>query len=131
MRLVISFGSKYLLQFNAEPESSIARFKWMIKLYLLGRSFLAVALNLMFLPWFTSNSCLFVILSNSMSNHPGHDPLTSQIFFIFSLFVDSVEMINPWKFQPSTLYGSKVTEIWKFDRNGCSGIKSFLNLYFL
>ena len=32
---------------------------------------------------------------NFMSNHPGHDTLTSQILFIFSLFVDDVEMINP------------------------------------
>ena len=32
---------------------------------------------------------------NCMSNHPGHDTLTSQILFIFPLFVDSVEMIDP------------------------------------
>ena len=32
---------------------------------------------------------------NSMSNHPGHDTLTSHILFIFSLFVDTVERINP------------------------------------
>ena len=37
-------------------------------------------------------------MGNSMSNHPGHDTLTSQVLFIFSLIVDNVEMINPWKF---------------------------------
>ena len=36
-----------------------------------------------------------VSLGNSMSNHPGHVKLTSQILFIFSLCVDNVEMINP------------------------------------
>ena len=41
----------------------------------------------------------------------GHDTLISQILFIFSLFVDSVEMINPGKFQSSTPYGSEVIEI--------------------
>ena len=34
-------------------------------------------------------------MGNSMSNHPGHDTLTSQVLFIFSLIVDNVEMINP------------------------------------
>ena len=53
-------------------------------------------------------------LGNSMTNHPGLDTLTSQILLIFLLFVDSVEIINPWNFQPSTLYSSKVIEIWKF-----------------
>ena len=66
-------------------------------------------------------------VGNSMSNHPGHDTLTSQILLIFSLVVDNVETINPWKFQTSTSYGSKVIKIWKFDRNGCSS----LNLRFL
>ena len=42
---------------------------------------------------------------NSMSDHPGNDTLTSEILFIFSLFVDSVEMINPCKFQYSTPLG--------------------------
>ena len=51
---------------------------------------------------------------NSMSNHPWHDTFTSQILFIFSLFLDSVEMINPWRFQPSPPYSYKVIEIWKF-----------------
>ena len=35
---------------------------------------------------------------NSMSNHPVFldvDTLSSQILFIFSLFVDNIEMINP------------------------------------
>ena len=50
-------------------------------------------------------------LGNSMSNHPGHDIHTSQILFIFLLFVDSVEMTNSCKFQPSTPYRSKVIEI--------------------
>ena len=36
-----------------------------------------------------------MIKGNSMSNHPGHETLTSQILFIVSLFVDNVEMINP------------------------------------
>ena len=52
---------------------------------------------------------------NSMSNHPiflDVDTLTSQILLIFSLFVDNVEMINPWKFQPLTPNGSKV--YWDF-----------------
>ena len=66
-------------------------------------------------------------VGNSMSNHPGHDTLTSQILLIFLLFVDNVETINPWKFQTSTSYGSKVIKIWKFDWNGCS----ILNLRFL
>ena len=43
-----------------------------------------------------------------------HATLTSQILFIFSLFVDSVEMINPWKFHLSTSYDSQVIKIWKF-----------------
>ena len=62
------------------------------------------------------------LVGNSMSNHPiflDVDTLASQILFIFSLFVDNVEMTSPWKFQPSTPYGSKIIEIWKFDRNGC------------
>ena len=62
-----------------------------------------------------------------MSNRPiflDVDTLTSQTLFIFSLFLDNVEMINPWRLQPSTSYGFKVIEIWKFDRNGCSGVKS-------
>ena len=66
-------------------------------------------------------------MGNSMSNHPiflDVDTLTSQIVFIFSLFVDNVEMVNPWKFQPSFPYGSNVIEIWKIDRNGCTGAKS-------
>ena len=67
-----------------------------------------------------------------MSNHPVFldvDILTSKFLFIFSLFVDDVEMINPWKLQPSSPYGSKVIEIWKFDQNGCSRVKSaILNL---
>ena len=41
-----------------------------------------------------------------MSNHPGHDTLTSQILLIFSLFVDRVEMINPQKLQPQ-LFGTQ------------------------
>ena len=69
-----------------------------------------------------------------MSNYPiflDVDTFTSQILFIFSIFVDNVEMINPWKFQSLTVYGSKITEIWKFDRNVCSGVKSaILNLRF-
>ena len=56
-------------------------------------------------------------------------PLTFCSFF--SLFVDNVEMINPWKFQTSTLYKSKVIKIWNFDQNGCSRVKSaILNLCF-
>ena len=69
---------------------------------------------------------------NSMSNHLSHDTFTSEILFIFSLFVDSVEMINSWKFLPWTPYSSKVIKIWKSDQNGCSRIKSaILNLCFL
>ena len=72
---------------------------------------------------------------NSMSNHPiflDFDIFTSQILFIFSLFVDNVEMINLWKFQPSTPYSSEVIEIWKLDRNGCSSVKfAILNFCFL
>ena len=37
---------------------------------------------------------LLVVLGNSMSNHLGHDILTSHILLTFSLFVDSNEMIN-------------------------------------
>ena len=70
-----------------------------------------------------------------MSSHPvvlDVDTLTSQILLTFSLFVDNVEMMNPWKFQPSTPYSYKVTEIWKFDRNGFFGVKSaILNSRFL
>ena len=67
-----------------------------------------------------------------MSNHSGHDTLTSQIVFIFSLFVDNAEIINPWKFKTSTPYGSEVIETCKFDQNGCSGVRSaILNLRFL
>ena len=69
---------------------------------------------------------------NSMSNHPiflDVDTLTSQILFIFSLFLDNVEMNNPWKFKSSTPYSSKFIEIWKFDRNGCSGVKSTILNY--
>ena len=69
------------------------------------------------------------LLGNSMSNDPEYDTLTSQILFIFSFFVDNVEMINPWKIQPSTSYSYEVIEIWKLDRNGRSGVKSaILNL---
>ena len=68
---------------------------------------------------------------NSISNDPIFlDVDTSQILLISLLFVDNVEMINPWKLQPPTLYSSKVIEIWKFDRNGCSRVKSaILNLF--
>ena len=70
-----------------------------------------------------------------MSNHSialDVDNLTSHIFLICLLFVDNVEMINPWKFQLSAPYSSKVIEIWKFDRNECSGVKSaILSLHFL
>ena len=73
--------------------------------------------------------------SNFMSNHPVFldvDTLTSQILFIFSLFVDNIEIINPRKFQPSSPYGSIVIEIWKFDQNECFGVKSaILNWLFL
>ena len=52
-----------------------------------------------------------------MSNHSiffDVDTLTFQILFIFfSLFVDNVKMINPWKFQPSTPCGSDVIKILK------------------
>ena len=72
------------------------------------------------------------LMGNFMSNHPGHDTLTSQILSNFSLFADSVEMINLWKFQPSTPYGFEVIEIWNFERNGSSGVKPvILNLRFL
>ena len=37
---------------------------------------------------------LLLVLGNFMTNHLGHDTLTSQILFTFSLFVDSNEMIN-------------------------------------
>ena len=59
-----------------------------------------------------------ILLGNSMSSHLiflDIDTLTSQILFFFSLFEDNFEMINPWKFHPSTPYNSKVIEIWKFD----------------
>ena len=56
-----------------------------------------------------------------MSNYPEHNTLTSQILFIFSLFVDSAEMINPWKFQLLTPYSSEVIEILKFDWHGVPG----------
>ena len=36
-----------------------------------------------------------ILEGNSTFNHPGHDTLISQILFIFSLFVDTVQMINP------------------------------------
>ena len=69
-----------------------------------------------------------------MSNHPiflDVDTLTSQILFMFSLFVQNFEMINPWKFQPSIPYGSKIIDIWKFYWNGCSRVKSaILNFVF-
>ena len=50
-----------------------------------------------------------------------------------NLNIQEIELFtNPWKFQPSTPYSSKVIEIWKFDRNGCSGVKStILNICFL
>ena len=68
-----------------------------------------------------------------MSNHPIYldvDTLTSQILFIFSLFVDNVEIINHWRFQSSTPYSSKVIEIWKFDQNQSSRVKSAIWIYF-
>ena len=58
--------------------------------------------------------CIVYLLGHSMSNRSiflDVDTVTSQILLIFSLFVDNVEMINPWKVQPSTPYGSKVIEI--------------------
>ena len=59
-------------------------------------------------------------------------PLYLSDFAYFSPFVDSVEMINLQKFQPSTFDGSEVNEIWKFEQNGCSGVKfAILNLGFL
>ena len=64
------------------------------------------------------NVCVFLlsnfVMGNSMSNDPiflDVDTLASQILFIFSLFVDNIEMINPRKFQPLVPYCSKVIEI--------------------
>ena len=54
---------------------------------------------------------LFCYVGDCISNHPiflDVDTLTSQILFIFSLFAVNVEMVNPWKCQLSTPYGSKV-----------------------
>ena len=51
-----------------------------------------------------------------MSNHPiflDVDTLTSQTVFIFSLFVDNVEMVNPWKFQP---YFPMVPMLLRFEK---------------
>ena len=53
-----------------------------------------------------------------MSNLLGHDTFNFQILFIFSLFADSVEMINPWKFQPSTLMVPMLLK-FEIDQNGC------------
>ena len=54
-------------------------------------------------------------------------PLPLKILFIFSLFVDNAQIINPLKFQPSTPYGFKAIEIWNspfwiyvFCNNYCS-----------
>ena len=69
-----------------------------------------------------------------MSNHPTFldaTTLTSQVLFLFSIFVDNLEMINPWNFDPSTPHGSKVIEIWKFDWNGCSRINLPFWIYVL
>lgn len=74
--------------------------------------------------------CQIYILFHVIS-YPGHDTLTSPILFIFSIFVDSAKMVNLWKFQSSTCYGSEVIEIRKFDWNGCFKVKSAnLNLHF-
>ena len=51
--------------------------------------------------WKSSATVCGPVGGNSMSIHPiflDVDTLTSQILFFFSLFVDNVEMINPWKF---------------------------------
>ena len=42
-----------------------------------------------------------------------HDTFTCQILFISSLFVESVEMANPWKFQSSTVL--TVTKLLRFE----------------
>ena len=58
-------------------------------------------------------------------------PYLSDFVHIF-ITVDYVEMINPWQFRSSIPYGSKIIEIWKFNWNGCSRVKSaILNLLFL
>ena len=84
--------------------------------------------------WTSNKMNSYSLLGNSMSNNTiflDVDTLTSQILIIFSPFVDNVEIINSWKFQPQTPYSSKVNKIWKFDTNGCSGVKSaILNLLF-
>ena len=53
---------------------------------------------------------IIIIEGNFLSNHPGHDTLTSQISFIFSLFVGSIEMINyqsKWKITLTRLKNGK------------------------
>ena len=56
-----------------------------------------------------------------MSNHPGHDTLISQILFIFSLFVDSVEMINLPNFSPQLLTVSKLLRFENLTEMGVPG----------
>ena len=83
------------------------------------------------------NFCHFVIILGgvfhvTLSNIFGcRHPYLSNFVRFFTI-IDNVEMINPWKFPPSILCSSKVIEIWKFDWNRCSNLKSTtLNLCFL
>ena len=61
---------------------------------------------------------------NSMSNHwifLDVDTLTFQILFIFSLFVDNVEMINPENFSPQLLMVPKLLRSENLTDMGGSG----------
>ena len=72
--------------------------------------------------------CVFLlsnfVMGNSMSNDPiflDVDTLTSQILFIFSLFVDNNEMINPRKFQPLLLIVPKLLRFENLTKLGVPG----------
>ena len=62
----------------------------------------------------------FSFTGNSMSNHPGHDTPTSQILFIFSLYVDNVDMIHE-NFSPQLLTVSKLLRFENLTEMGVPG----------
>ena len=68
---------------------------------------------------------------NSMSNHPDHDTLKSQLFFKLAPLIGIVNK-KSWKFQVLTPYGSRVMVFKKLTKIAFSGEKSpFLNLVLL
>ena len=72
---------------------------------------------------------IFGGVGNSISNHPGHDTLTSQNIFSFAPFAGIIEIWELWKLQLLTSSGSCDIAIWKIVQNTLSGPKFSSNFW--